>query len=411
MPHDLRLHHLIVLCLIAGLAACAGASPREEIQLAVWHDGGRDDLKPLSRIILAAQRARPGLVVTLRVFPTANAYRQAQQWRQPGAHGVPDVVVLRDLWLPEFAGFLQPLNALLPARDLAPVPEALRARLRHAGNLYGVPWRVDARALFYRTDLFEAAGTLPPRTWEEALIAARRCHNPPAVYGFGLPGIRDAGAAELLLLLLWAHGTDAPPIERPELLCPKGLTTALQLYSDLHTVAEPEVLSWDEPALEEFFMAGRLAMLISEQSFAEDLAARAPDLEWATTPLPAGSQPAGFLGLDMACVVKGSAHHAGALTLLRAIASREGCEALMTLGSVPFRLDVAAGLRLDPAHAAYVARLEHARGLPPRRWDSARPILSDALFALLTGRKTVPEVAEFVQERFTKGEPLTARME
>jgi len=62
---------------------------------------------------------------------------------------------------------LQPLNALLPSRDLRCYPESVKRRLCHADNLYGVPCSVQARALFYRPDVLEAAGALPPRTWDE----------------------------------------------------------------------------------------------------------------------------------------------------------------------------------------------------------------------------------------------------
>ena len=32
---------------------------------------------------------------------------------------------------------------------------------------YGVPWYVDTRVLYYRTDMAEAAGVEPPTTWDE----------------------------------------------------------------------------------------------------------------------------------------------------------------------------------------------------------------------------------------------------
>ena len=405
LPHALRL--LFLVCVLP-LVVSAAPRPilREELQLAVWHDGDRDGLKPIKDILLAAQRARPGLVVTLRVFPSANAHRQVAQWCAPGATNVPDVIILRDIWLPDFACSLQPLNALLPARDLRHIPDSIKRRLRHAGNLYGVPWLVEARALFYRPEALKAAGVLPPRTWEEALIAARRCHNPPTMYGFGLPGIRDDGAAELLLQMLWAQGADLPPVGDAAALPADRLTAALKLYDDLHEAAEPEVLSWDALALEDFFVAGRLAMVIAPKSFQDYIVANAPDLDYATVPLPAGCGPVGHIGLELACVFKGTSHRDAAVRLLRTLTTVEGCAALMKMGSIPFRKDVAAKHRLDPTYAAYIATLDHARGLPARRWASACPILSDGLFYLLTGRRTVEQAAEMILTRFAEGEPL-----
>ena len=42
------------------------------------------------------------------------------------------------------------------------------------GKAYGVPWYVDTRALYYRTDLAEKAGVKePPATWEDQQQARR----------------------------------------------------------------------------------------------------------------------------------------------------------------------------------------------------------------------------------------------
>jgi hypothetical protein len=40
------------------------------------------------------------------------------------------------------------------------------------GRLYGLPWYVDTRLLFYRTDVLAEAGfSVPPKTWNEWLAA------------------------------------------------------------------------------------------------------------------------------------------------------------------------------------------------------------------------------------------------
>jgi multiple sugar transport system substrate-binding protein len=42
------------------------------------------------------------------------------------------------------------------------------------GTVYGVPWYVETRLLYYRTDIAEAAGiTAPPATWDELKAAAQ----------------------------------------------------------------------------------------------------------------------------------------------------------------------------------------------------------------------------------------------
>jgi multiple sugar transport system substrate-binding protein len=410
------------LCLAAGclvVATTAGicAPAREQIQLAVWHEGERGSLTPLAAVLRAAQVERPGLVVTLRHYPPEEAYRRLQEWSAPGALAVPDVVVVQDLWLPHFASFLQPINTLVRWADLRRFPEPIRARLRRDSTLYGVPWSVDARVLYVRPDVLTAAGVLPPRTWPEVLNAARRCHRPPAIYGFGLPGLADGGAPEALLQMLWAYGTDLPPIHDPTLLDRGALDTSLGLLSDLHAVAQPEVLSWDQVLLQQFFVQGRLAMLVAPAAFQDQLPAagaetregapQSPPLAWQALPLPRGSQSAGFVGLEMACVSRRTHNLEACGALLRALSSAAGAEALTALGSVPVGREAVAAHGQEPRWAAATADLEQARGLPPVRWDSAAAALSEGVFGLLTGRQTVPEAAATIRSRLAEGEPLT----
>jgi ABC-type glycerol-3-phosphate transport system substrate-binding protein len=313
------------------------------------------------------------------------------------------VVVVRDEWLPQFAASLQPLNALLSARDLREIPEGVKRRLRFAGNLYGVPWSVDAWALFYRPDVLAAAGQLPPRTWEELVVSVRRVHRPPDLYGFGLPGIRDGGAAQLLLQLLWAQGADLPAIGESRELDLGPLAAALTLYQQLHTVAEPEVLSWDVAALGEFFAAGRLAMIVAPASLETHLRRTAPDFHFATAALPAGAARAGQVAVDLAVVLKRTTHLEASVALLKAFTTPEACAALTRLGSVPFHGALATRCLADPALAAYVANLDAARGLPLQGWETQGAALSDGLLYLLTGRKSVGEAAELIQGRLAGG--------
>jgi multiple sugar transport system substrate-binding protein len=353
------------------------------------------------------------LVVNCVSFPGADPYRQIHLWCQPGARGVPDLVVVRDAWLPDFAAYFEPLNALLNATDLRLIPESVRARLRHAGNLYGVPWQANARVLFYRSDLFDQAGLLAPRTWAEVLAAARRLHDPPNRWGFGLPGVRDSGAAELLLNLLWAQGKDLPPLGQSPLAFPTdALTSAMQTYQDLHAVAEPEVLSWDQPGLEEQFLNRRVAMLVADKHFQDRIAGTDPTFPAATAPLPFDVAPVGQISVDLVCLFKSSAHREAAVHVLRTLTGYPSASRLLALGGIPCHSQLIAENRLRPPYASYLAAIEQARGLPRERWEGIREALEEGLLYLLTGRKTPAEAVEVVRQRLyapPPASPVSAR--
>ena len=98
-------------------------------------------------------------------------------------NALPDVAQLGNTWLPELAvqlGALEPLDA-----RVASSPDAVAADDYFGGiwdtnvvdgKLYGVPWYVDTRVLFYRRDLLAAAGIaeVPTRLGRVAQAAMQR---------------------------------------------------------------------------------------------------------------------------------------------------------------------------------------------------------------------------------------------
>ena len=56
--------------------------------------------------------------------------------------------------------------------------EAFATAVMYEGKMYGLPYDGESTGLFYRTDLFEAAGVAgPPKTWEEFEAAAQALTN------------------------------------------------------------------------------------------------------------------------------------------------------------------------------------------------------------------------------------------
>ena len=87
-------------------------------------------------------------------------------------------------------GLLLPLGEFVSQEvidDLFPVH---RDYATFDGQLYAVPHSNDLRALYWRTDLFEAAGIEgPPTTWDEMLEAAKALNKPEeGTYGLLLAG-------------------------------------------------------------------------------------------------------------------------------------------------------------------------------------------------------------------------------
>jgi len=124
-------------------------------------------------------------------------------------------------------------EGMVPLNDLAAESE-LKAEdyvsgsfdaLSVDGKLLAIPFTFDLRTLFYRTDLFEAAGIeQPPATWDEFVATAQKVNNPPDVYGFITVGKGDPVLREYSDRL-WENGGD---------FLEKGL--------------EPSPPAWNQPA-------------------------------------------------------------------------------------------------------------------------------------------------------------------
>src|SRR5262249_16003205 len=78
---------------------------------------------------------------------------------------------------------VEPLHDKSPRGSLAPFARTALDAMGIGAKLRGLPYFLDPRAFYYRTDLFEAAGLQPPTTWDELRAAAKALHNPPDVYG------------------------------------------------------------------------------------------------------------------------------------------------------------------------------------------------------------------------------------
>src|SRR5690606_21916622 len=95
-------------------------------------------------------------------------------------NATPDVAQLGNTWVPEMAalGALEDLGPWVEGSAVVE-PAAFFPGIWDTNvvdsRVYGVPWYVDTRLLFYRRDLLERAGyDGEPGTWSEWLEAMRR---------------------------------------------------------------------------------------------------------------------------------------------------------------------------------------------------------------------------------------------
>lgn len=144
----------------------------------------------------------PDASVTVTSIPWADVMTKYQTAVAAGT--VPDAIMIGSSLLP----------SMVAAGGLAPVPdgvvdsstlnETAAESVEVEGVAYAVPWYVETRVLYYRSDLAEAAGMTAPTTWEDFTGFAEGFTAEGARYGIQLP-MGDAEDSTQVILPFYAQ--------------------------------------------------------------------------------------------------------------------------------------------------------------------------------------------------------------
>ena len=164
-----------VLVLGAMCAACTNGSGQDDIlEIKFWAMGREGEIVP--ELLKEFERENPAVRVMVQQVPWTAAHEKLLTAFAGDA--LPDVAQMGNTWIAEFAA----LDAIARLDEMAEASSVIEeqdyfpgiwATNRVADTLYGVPWYVDTRLLFYRQDILRDAGIVrPPRDWAEWMQAA-----------------------------------------------------------------------------------------------------------------------------------------------------------------------------------------------------------------------------------------------
>jgi multiple sugar transport system substrate-binding protein len=166
------------------------------------------------------------------------------------------------------------------------------------GTVYGVPLFRGQSALYYNTDMLEAAGLEgPPTTMEEIdtyaeALTERDANGNPTRSGWSLRlSGGGSGITEKFAINMFQHGGEMLEAVgedqwRSSFATEAGLATLKQYLHNLH---ETRTVTVEMPADAEAFEREQTAMFMRESWVIGDIASKAPDLSYATATLPRGS--------------------------------------------------------------------------------------------------------------------------
>lgn len=149
------------------LAGCGRSSSQKEIKF--WGAGREGDIA--AELIRGFEQEYPQIRVNVQKMPFTVAHEKLLT--AYAGETLPDLCQLGNTWIPEFAALnvLEPLDGYVSASKevvLDDYFEGILASNRIEDTLFGIPWYVDTRLLYYRRDLLREAGfNEPPQTWQQ----------------------------------------------------------------------------------------------------------------------------------------------------------------------------------------------------------------------------------------------------
>jgi multiple sugar transport system substrate-binding protein len=178
------------LTLLLQLSGCQVDSGTTVV-IEFWAMGREGEV--VQRLVPEFERRSPGVRVRVQQIPWSAAHERLLTAYVGDA--MPDIFQLGNTWIPEFVA----LDALERLDDRMGRSATVRPNDYFPGILdtnvldgatYGVPWYVDTRLLFYRSDILQQVGYAdPPTTWAAWLDAMTRIktHVGPANFAILLP--------------------------------------------------------------------------------------------------------------------------------------------------------------------------------------------------------------------------------
>ncbi len=164
---------LILLFLI--FVSCSKKESKQTV-INFWAMGAEGEY--IQKLIPEFEKRYPNIKVKVQMIPWTAA--QEKLITAYASDNSPDAFQLGNTWIPQFSE----LKAL---EDLSPfINKSKNIKKENYyegvwdtnilnGKVYGIPWYVDTRLLFYRSDVLEEAGYKnPPKTWDELLDCARK---------------------------------------------------------------------------------------------------------------------------------------------------------------------------------------------------------------------------------------------
>ncbi|MFI7414654.1 extracellular solute-binding protein [Streptomyces sp. NPDC049627] len=349
-----------VLLAVMAATACApqtsdnSASDKDDRTgtLRVWlfqEVGNKPKEKVVDAVVASFEKAHAGTKVEVEYIPVeTRAQRVKAAFNDPAS--APDVMEYGNT---DTAGYVKDGGLLDVTKEFGAWSETkdtdptAKQSVTVDGKVYGAPFYVGVRALYYRTDVFAELGLEAPKTMAELATTARKIRAAkPELYGLVVGGAYTYGA----MPFVWANGgeiaTDkggsyASAIDSAA--ARKGIKAYTSLFTDDNCPAAKCAGMGGNDTITAF-AAGKAGMAIGGDFSHAAVEAGKVKGKYAVVPLPgvkAGSVAPAFAGGNNIGVLKSTSHRTLAVGLMERLASKKTQASMFgAMGFLPTFSDV-----------------------------------------------------------------------
>ncbi|MCL8025044.1 sugar ABC transporter substrate-binding protein [Nocardioides bruguierae] len=369
----------------------------------VWAMGAEGEA--LDEFTQAFEEENPDAEVEVTAIPWDSAHDKIQGAITSGEG--PDVTLVGSTWMGEFgaAGGLMPTpEDLVDGDDF--FPGAWEGN-QVGGTQYGIPWYVETRVLYYRTDLAQQAGwDAAPQDWDELTQFATDLQSKAgAEYGINLqPG--QTGSWQTFLPFAWSDGAELANADGTEWsIASDPMKESLQYYSDFFTEGLAQTRVMDAGELESGFTDGRYGSFISgpwHAALIED--AGTDPSEYSVAPIPGPDGPgASFIGGGNLAVLTDAENPDGAWKLVQWLSEPETQQDFYeTVGDLPANSTAwdSGTLADDEQLAVFGDQLDRAVSPPAvPTWEQVADIIDARVERTAKGVQDVDEAVDEMQSQ------------
>ena len=389
----------LALLSCALLAACAQPGNRRTLEF--WTIGREGEA--VVKLLPEFQREHPDIRVRVQQIPLTATHEKLLT--AYAGDSLPDLVQIGNTWIPEFAALhaLEPLDArVAKSRDIRADDyfPTVWGTNRIDGVVYGIPWYVDTRLLFYRVDLLHEAGfDAPPRDWAQwqAQMDAIRAKTDGKRWGALLP---TNEYDQLLALALQTHVPLLRDGGRYGNFESAGFKRALAFYvglfqrGDVPAYTNVQVSNpWEE------FGRGAYVFYLSGPWNIGEFRKRLPASqqgEWSTAPLPGPDGPGDSVAYGSSLAIPRTSRHKDAAWALVEYLSQPRVQQRFyeLLGDLPPRRSAweSAALKNDQKLHAFREQLERLAPAPPvPEWEQIVNMMQDIAARAIAGQLTIDQ--------------------